>query len=238
MTFTSANGESIPLRSLPLRRTEEEEKHGQEEPLFEYKAGDVNNNGKRRPRRLKRMIRSIFTSKQAAIFYAVFHTCLLYAYITFIFGKSNGKIEMAPFKKPYQLNHTCRENTTATSQPSRGIYNQTRSSEEDLYNQTQSSAQTNDEDSNNDDLIFLVVSLSIALCLGLFIVVCGWNSKHVRCLCVLVLPGIVAGRGRTILMTATIGFIVEGPITSINYNINQMVQSQTCMYETVKETGK
>ena len=33
------------------------------------------------------------------------------------------------------------------------------------------------------------------------------------------------------------GLLLEGPINSINYNINQVVESQVCMYESVKQSS-
>ncbi len=36
--------------------------------------------------------------------------------------------------------------------------------------------------------------------------------------------------GRSLLLTAAMGLLLEGPINSINYNVEQVVNSITCMY--------
>lgn len=50
----------------------------------------------------------------------------------------------------------------------------------------------------------------------------------------LIMPGILAGRGRAILSTVALGLLIEGPVSSINYNINQVVESIVCMYNSMK----
>lgn len=74
------------------------------------------------------------------------------------------------------------------------------------------------------------VSSSFSLILGITSIF----SHHTRCTLMLILPGMVAGRGRAVLMTLVMGFLIEGPINSINYNINQIVESSSCMYESMK----
>ena len=59
-------------------------------------------------------------------------------------------------------------------------------------------------------------------------------STHTRCIMMLIMPGIVTGRGRGFLLTMVVGLLIEGPINSINYNINQIIESTVCMYKSMK----
>ena len=59
-------------------------------------------------------------------------------------------------------------------------------------------------------------------------------SRHTRCVLMLIMPGMLAGRGRAILSTVALGLLIEGPVNSINYNINQVTESIVCMYNSMK----
>ena len=59
-------------------------------------------------------------------------------------------------------------------------------------------------------------------------------SVHTRCIMMLIMPGIVTGRGRGFLLTVVVGLLIEGPINSINYNIKQITESTVCMYKSMK----
>ena len=59
-------------------------------------------------------------------------------------------------------------------------------------------------------------------------------SVHTRCIMMLIMPGIVTGRGRGFLLTVVVGLLIEGPINSINYNIKQIIESTVCMYKSMK----
>ena len=59
-------------------------------------------------------------------------------------------------------------------------------------------------------------------------------SIHTRCIMMLIMPGIVTGRGRGFLLTIVVGLLIEGPVNSINYNINQIIESTVCMYKSMK----
>eukprot|EP00095_Tigriopus_kingsejongensis_P011211 maker-scaffold263_size232787-snap-gene-1.30 protein:Tk11211 transcript:maker-scaffold263_size232787-snap-gene-1.30-mRNA-1 annotation:"hypothetical protein LOTGIDRAFT_155733" len=59
-------------------------------------------------------------------------------------------------------------------------------------------------------------------------------SRHTRCSMMLIVPGIFAGRGRSFMLTAAMGLLIDGPIGSINYNIEQVIQSLTCMYDQMR----
>ena len=40
-------------------------------------------------------------------------------------------------------------------------------------------------------------------------------------------------RGRGFLMTAAFGFLLDGPINTIDFNVQEVVRAITCMYEQV-----
>ena len=48
------------------------------------------------------------------------------------------------------------------------------------------------------------------------------------------MPGMLAGRGRAILSTVALGLLIEGPVSNVNYNINQVIESIFCMYNSMK----
>lgn len=59
-------------------------------------------------------------------------------------------------------------------------------------------------------------------------------SKRTRCSMMLIIPTLFAGRGRAFILTAAMGLLLDGPINSINYNVEQIVASLTCMYSQMK----
>ena len=50
----------------------------------------------------------------------------------------------------------------------------------------------------------------------------------------LIVPGLFAGRGRALLMTISVGLLLNGPIANLNTNIQQVTKSFICMYEQMK----
>jgi hypothetical protein len=59
-------------------------------------------------------------------------------------------------------------------------------------------------------------------------------SRHTRCSMMLIVPSLFAGRGRAFILTAGMGFLIDGPLNSINFNVEQIVHSLTCMYSQMK----
>ncbi|XP_066918683.1 uncharacterized protein [Clytia hemisphaerica] len=77
----------------------------------------------------------------------------------------------------------------------------------------------------------LIISGSIAFISGTL----SLFSHHTRCILMLILPGMITGKGRASLLSMAIGFLMEGPINNINNNINEAVESSTCMYKFMKD---
>ena len=59
-------------------------------------------------------------------------------------------------------------------------------------------------------------------------------SRRVRCSMVLVVPSMVTKRGRGFMLTLMTSLLIEGPISTIKYNLQEVVRSFTCMYEEIK----
>ncbi len=64
---------------------------------------------------------------------------------------------------------------------------------------------------------------------GLTLAAVSVFSKHTRCAMTLIVPSLFAGRGRALILTWGMGLLIDGPVTSMNYNIEQIVNSLTCM---------
>ena len=59
----------------------------------------------------------------------------------------------------------------------------------------------------------------------------SYASTYVRCYMLLIVPGLFAGRGRALLMTISVGLLLDGPIANLNTNIQLVSNSFVCMYE-------
>ena len=59
-------------------------------------------------------------------------------------------------------------------------------------------------------------------------------SKGLRCSMLLIVPGLFANRGRSVVLTFAAGLLIDGPIRSIYDNLHQVYHTVLCMYNTVK----
>ena len=59
-------------------------------------------------------------------------------------------------------------------------------------------------------------------------------STGMRCYMLLIIPGLFAGRGRSLLMTISVGLLLDGPIANLNTNIQLVTKAFLCMYEQMK----
>ena len=59
-------------------------------------------------------------------------------------------------------------------------------------------------------------------------------SMYVRCYMLLVVPGLFTGRGRALLMTISVGLLLNGPISNLNTNIQLVNKAFLCMFEQTK----
>ena len=59
-------------------------------------------------------------------------------------------------------------------------------------------------------------------------------STGMRCYMLLIIPGLFAGRGRSLLMTISVGLLLDGPIANLNTNIQLVTKAFLCMFEQMK----
>ena len=73
-------------------------------------------------------------------------------------------------------------------------------------------------------------------CLATFVIFGSSStfSTYFRCYMLLIVPGLFAGRGRALLMTISVGLLLDGPIASLNTNIQLVTKAFVCMYEQMK----
>ena len=60
-------------------------------------------------------------------------------------------------------------------------------------------------------------------------------SKNLRCSMLLIVPGLFAGRGRAMMITLATGFLLDGPLDSIQTNLEKLIDSFVCLYKQAKE---
>ena len=90
-----------------------------------------------------------------------------------------------------------------------------------------------DNVSRKNHHIGLLTSSALTLTVG----IASIFSRHTRCILMLIMPGIVTGRRRAFLLIVVLGLLIEGPVNSINYNINQIIESTICMYNSMKNVA-
>lgn len=56
-------------------------------------------------------------------------------------------------------------------------------------------------------------------------------SRNTRSTMLLILPGLITSRSRTFLFTFVLGLLCNGPISSIRYNFDAIMENAACMYE-------
>ena len=67
---------------------------------------------------------------------------------------------------------------------------------------------------------------------GLFLV--SPFNKRTRCSMVLMIPSLLTKRGRGFMLTFVTSLVLSGPVNTMQYNLQELVRSFTCMYCQVK----
>ena len=62
----------------------------------------------------------------------------------------------------------------------------------------------------------------------------SYISTSVRCYMLLIVPGLFAGRGRALLMTISVGLLLDGPVANLNTNVQKVSKFFVCLYEHMK----
>ena len=63
-------------------------------------------------------------------------------------------------------------------------------------------------------------------------------STEVRCSMVLMVPSLLTKRGRGFMLTFVTSLVIEGPVDTIEHNLQEVVRSFTCMYEHIKSLSE
>jgi len=83
----------------------------------------------------------------------------------------------------------------------------------------------------------IAIAASSGFTTSLVLGVTSVYSQGTRCVMVLVLPNLLSGRGRAALMTVAIGFLIDGPLASIQHNIQKVAESLTCLYRLLSQVS-
>ena len=78
-----------------------------------------------------------------------------------------------------------------------------------------------------------MVGGGIGIVSGIGLTASSFTSRRVRCTMVLVIPTLLTRRGRALMITLSVGLLVQGPVRTLRYNIAQIGRSFTCMVEEV-----
>ena len=78
-----------------------------------------------------------------------------------------------------------------------------------------------------------MVGGGIGIVSGIGLTASSFTSRRVRCTMVLVIPTLLTRRGRALMITLTVGLLVQGPVRTLRYNIAQIGRSFSCMVEEV-----
>ena len=65
---------------------------------------------------------------------------------------------------------------------------------------------------------------------GLALTVGGLVSKKVRCATLLMIPSLVSKRGRAVMFSTSLGFLINGPIANVRKNIQEVGYVETLTY--------
>lgn len=78
---------------------------------------------------------------------------------------------------------------------------------------------------HRDELVYGIGTVTV------FVATTSFFSRNTRSTMLLILPGLITGRSRTFLFTFVLGLLCNGPISSIRYNFNAIMENAGCMYE-------
>ena len=79
-----------------------------------------------------------------------------------------------------------------------------------------------------------LIGLGVGGGTGLALTAYSLFSTEVRCSMVLMVPSLLTKRGRGFMLTFVTSLVIEGPLDTIEQNIQEIVKSLTCMYEHIK----
>ena len=63
-------------------------------------------------------------------------------------------------------------------------------------------------------------------------------STRIRCSLALMVPSLLTKRGRAFMLTFVTSLVLKGPVDTIQFNLQEVVRSQTCLYEGFKSLSQ
>ena len=81
------------------------------------------------------------------------------------------------------------------------------------------------------------IGLGVGGTSGVVLTAASLFSVRTRCSMVLMIPSILTKRGRGFIFTFITGLLVDGPIDTIEKNLQEVIRSFTCMYDQMKRIG-
>ena len=79
-----------------------------------------------------------------------------------------------------------------------------------------------------------MIGKSAGIGVGVGLTVSSFFSVRTRCSLTLMIPSLVAKRGRAFMLTFAMGLLIKGPVNNIQFNLQELVRCFTCMYEAIK----
>eukprot|EP00092_Neocalanus_flemingeri_P009637 GFUD01010375.1.p1 GENE.GFUD01010375.1~~GFUD01010375.1.p1 ORF type:complete len:1089 (-),score=247.71 GFUD01010375.1:82-3348(-) len=82
------------------------------------------------------------------------------------------------------------------------------------------------------------IGLGIGTTSGLALTVGSIYSVRTRCSMLLMIPSLMTKRGRGFMLTFLTSLVIEGPVNTIDFNLQEVIRSFTCMYEEIKSLAE
>ncbi|XP_063727930.1 uncharacterized protein LOC134855357 isoform X3 [Symsagittifera roscoffensis] len=89
-----------------------------------------------------------------------------------------------------------------------------------------------------DTAVTQAISGGVGCCAGVFLTIGGHYSSRVRATMVLLVPTLLSKRGRAFMITSAFAILLTGPVHTIEMNIQEVVDSLTCLYEQMRDMAE
>ena len=165
----------------------------------------------------------------------------IYLYIT------NLILAGAPFTKEVQLrtrNETSRPNQSLSALIFSDVKEFLSLDEDDIRNETQEEKSSRSASNEPEFVPMMTTETShlIGKWTGTFsgagLTISSLFSTRVRCSLSLMVPSLLTKRGRSFMLTFVTSLVLKGPVDTIQFNLQEVVRSQTCLYEGFKSLSQ
>ena len=79
------------------------------------------------------------------------------------------------------------------------------------------------------------VGAGVGAVFGASLTVTGLICTRTRCTAILMIPSILTKRGRAFMITFAIGMLFQGPFKTLEFNLEEISRSYTCMFSQIKD---